>query len=335
MRTLGLVVVLIAVGCGPAAKHGGADDAIDAPSGTTPDAPACATSSSMATEAVRPVDIIWVIDNSGSMDAEEARVQNNMNAFATSIAASGVDYHVIVIASTSNVNVPPPLGGSPQLLAVNVGIDSHNALEKVVSTYPTYKAFLRPSSVKHIVAVSDDESGWSKTMFESQLAALTGPGFGMDWRFHAVVAEALPINPSNHCFLLSAAVGATYIGLQQAHGGLFFSLCDTNWSPLFTALAQTVTQGLSLPCTFSLPTPPAGQTLDPTKINFVYTPATGPAVTIVNVGSSAGCNGGPGWYYDNAAAPTQIITCPATCSTLEADPSGKVEVQLGCNTVIL
>jgi hypothetical protein len=123
--------------------------------------------------------------------------------------------------------------------------------------------------------------------------------------------------------------------LQQAHNGLFFSLCDTNWSPLFTTLAQSVTQGLALPCTFGLPAPPAGQTLDPMKINVIYTPTSGTAITIGNVGSAAGCNGGPGWYYDHPLAPTQIITCPSTCTALEGDPSGKVDVQLGCNTVLL
>ena len=103
---------------------------------------------------------------------------------------------------------------------------------------------------------------------------------------------------------------------------------------LFAALAQSVTQGLSLPCTYALPTPPNGETLDPMKVNFVYTPTGGSPQTIVNVGSLAGCNGGPGWYYDNPSAPTQIIVCPATCSILEADGTGAVSVEFGCSTVI-
>ena len=78
----------------------------------------------------------------------------------------------------------------------------------------------------------------SKAHFETQLAALTAPGFGTDWRLHAVVAEAPPFDFTSHCFALAAAVGTTYINLQQAHNGLFYSLCDTNWTPLFTALAS-------------------------------------------------------------------------------------------------
>jgi hypothetical protein len=327
---------ILSTACGPSVRgHGDDDDTIDAANPPEVDAGTCAAESAMATEVLRPVDIIWVIDNSGSMDAEEQRIQDNINSFATSIANSGVDYHVIVITDTSHINVPPPLGGSPQFLAINVNIDSHNALQKVVETYPQYAAFLRADSVKHIVPVTDDESDWSRATYESQLAALTAPGFGTDWRNHAVVAEDPPWAFGSHCFALSAAVGQIYLDLRVAHNGLFFSLCDTDWTPLFAALAQSVTSGLALPCTFGLPTPPGGQTLDPNKVNFVYTPTGGVPTTIVNVGNLAGCNGGPGWYYDDPVNPTQIIVCPATCTTLEGDPTGKVDVEFGCSTVVL
>jgi hypothetical protein len=336
MKRYGFVLAWVVVAaCGPTPHHGpGGDVTTDAPpTGGDSDAAICGAESATATEVTRPVDIIWVIDNSGSMSEEEARVQNNMNTFASSIASSGVDYHVIVIADTSHITVPAPLGGSPQFLGLNINIDSHNALQKLVESYPMYQAFLRPTSVKHIVVVSDDESGWSQAMAESSIAALTGPGFGTDWRLHAIVAEAPPYDFNSHCFTLSAAVGSIYIHLQQAHMGQFYSLCDTNWSPLFTALAQSVTQGLALPCTYALPTPPNGQTLDPTKVNFVYTPTGGAPMTIVNVGSAAGCNGGPGWYYDDPANPMQIIVCPTTCTALQHDATGQVSVEFGCGTV--
>ncbi len=334
MRNAWAVVAMIMLGCGPSASRPpGTGDPVDGATGPIVDAAACATETAAASTVIRPVDIIWVIDNSGSMDAEEARVQSNMNGFASSIAASGTDYHVIVINDTSHVNVPPPLGGSPELLNVNVNIDSHNALENLVAAYPTYQSFLRPTSVKHIVVVSDDESGWSKATFESQLGALTAPGFGTGWRLHAVVAESPPYI-QGHCFLLSAAAGSTYISLQTAHNGTFFSLCETNWSPLFATLAQSVTQGLALPCTFSIPAPTSGQSIDPTHVNFVYTPTNGQPQTIANARPAARCNGGPGPYYDNPAPPTEILTCPATCSTLGSDPGGTVSVQFGCATVI-
>jgi hypothetical protein len=339
MQRIGAAVICLLIGaCGPSAP--GDDDGDDDPSGIDanpngdPDAGACVADEYQAVEALRPVDILWVIDNSGSMDEEEARVQDNMNGFAASIAASGVDYHVIVITDTSHISVPPPLGGSPELLQVNQNIDSHDALERTVTTYGSYQSFLRASSIKHIVTVTDDESDWSQATFEGQLALLTAPGFGTEWKLHAVVAEDPPWDFMSHCFQLAAAVGDTYMDLQQDHGGLFYSLCDTDWSPLFTTLSQTVVQDLGLPCTYDIPDPPNGQTLDPTRVNFVYTPTSGSPVTIPNVGDLAGCNGGDGWYYDNPAMPTQIIVCPATCTTLEGDATGEVAIELGCATII-
>jgi hypothetical protein len=278
------------------------------------------------------VDIIWVIDNSGSMDEEEQRIQDNMNAFAAAIGAQSIDYHVIVIANTSHVNVPPPLNPSAHFLGINQQIESHDALQKLVELYPMYQSFLRPLSVKHIVVVTDDESDWSQATFEQQLAALTAPGFGTGWRFHAIVAEAPPWDFTSHCFLLAADIGQTYIDLQQAHNGVFFSLCDTNWSPLFTTLSEQVSQGLELPCTYAIPPPPMGQVLDPSRVNFVHTPPSGTPVTIPNVGSMAGCTG-QGWYHDDPAAPTAIIVCPQTCSTLMT-VGGEVDVAFGCGTII-
>jgi hypothetical protein len=78
-----------------------------------------------------------------------------------------------------------------------------------------------------------------------------------------------------------------------------------------------------------------GQALDPMRVNFVYTPSGGTPTTIPNVGTAAGCGGNPGWYYDDPAAPTRIITCPATCTALEGDATGSVSVEYGCSTVIL
>jgi hypothetical protein len=349
MRRLAWLCVVVAIGCGPSATgaddddddgDGGGPGTPDAPPGTPdgsnpniPDAPPCVATEVSAEEAVRPVDIIWVIDNSGSMDEEEDRVQNNMNSFASSIAASGADYHVIVITDVSHITVPPPLGGSPQLLQVNQSIGSNNALQLTVQTYPMWQSFLRANSVKHFVVVTDDESDWSQSQFETQLAGLTAPGFPDGFKFHAIVAEDPPWDFTSHCFTLAADIGQTYIDLQNSHMGLFFSLCDSDWSPLWPALAAEVTEGLALPCVYDIPDPGMGMEIDPGAVNFIYTPSGGSPQTIPNVGDMNGCTG-QGWYYDNPAAPTQIITCPATCNTLTGDPTGSVEVAFGCATVI-
>jgi hypothetical protein len=347
-RAWALAVACIGVvGCNPSngyrghGQDGGMNGSPDLahPQGGGDDAGACTTTDVAAASVKLPVDIIWVIDNSGSMSEEEGYVQTNMNSFASAIAASGVDYHVVVISDTGHINVPPPLGGSPQLMAINQSVDSHNAFRQILATYPQWQSFLRPSATKHIVVVSDDESDLDAASFKTMMAALTNPGFPAGFTLHAIVAESLgftlTIPPvADHCLGKAAAVGTTYLALQVQTGGVFSSLCDTNWAPVFTALSTAVTQGLALPCNFGIPPPPAGQQLDFGQVNLVYTPTGGAASTVPQVANVGACGPAGGWYYDNPSQPTQLIACPTTCAAFTADSTGMVAVAFGCATVI-
>lgn len=71
--------------------------------GTTPalnEENACEAVSSQAEGTQRPMDIIVVIDNSGSMDDEIAAVERNINVnFAAILDASGIDYRVIMVSA--------------------------------------------------------------------------------------------------------------------------------------------------------------------------------------------------------------------------------------------
>ena len=66
-----------------------------------------------------------------------------------------------------------------------------------------------------------------------------------------------------------------------------------------------------------------------------FTSGTGTSTTVGHTSSSAACAQG-GWYYDidpSVGTPTQIIACPSTCTTFNADISGHVEIVLGCATI--
>jgi hypothetical protein len=90
-----------------------------------------------------------------------------------------------------------------------------------------------------------------------------------------------------------------------------------------------------LGCTYQIPLPTMGNP-DFQAVNVIYTPGGGGMPqTLPYVGSQAQCPAtGNGWYYDNAANPTQIILCSATCSVVAADTAGSVSIELGCATVI-
>jgi hypothetical protein len=78
---------------------------------------ACANGLLEAQVEKRPADIIVAIDNSGSMTEEILAVEQNIAVnFANIIAASGVDYRVIMVTehgpSLMEVCIGPPLGGT-------------------------------------------------------------------------------------------------------------------------------------------------------------------------------------------------------------------------------
>ncbi|MCZ7681451.1 MAG: hypothetical protein M5U28_22715 [Sandaracinaceae bacterium] len=119
----------------------------------------CTRDVTQAETRARPVDIIWIIDNSGSMDGEARIVQDNINNFAMAIGASGIDYHVVVMTSMGFVSVPPPLGtDATRFRFANVDVQSNDGLVDLVDNFSAYSDFLRPEAITHFIAVTDDES---------------------------------------------------------------------------------------------------------------------------------------------------------------------------------
>ena len=94
-------------------------------------------------------------------------------------------------------------------------------------------------------------------------------------------------------------------------------------------------RGAALGCTYAIPKPAMG-TLDYSLVNVQYTPGGGgPSITIPKVDGKSSCPGtGDAWFYDNAAAPTQILLCDSTCKTVSADAKGQIDILLGCQTVL-
>ena len=78
----------------------------------------CAEVEVEATLTRAPADIIFVIDNSGSMSDEISEVQDQINDnFASIIEDSGLDFRVIMVSRYGEVNVP--IGGSANPICVS------------------------------------------------------------------------------------------------------------------------------------------------------------------------------------------------------------------------
>lgn len=90
-------------------------------------------------------------------------------------------------------------------------------------------------------------------------------------------------------------------------------------------------RGQALPCDYAIPKKVADGEFEVTEVNVVVT-YSGKEPAFLKQVTSCGANGG--WHYDDPAAPTRIVLCPATCAKLHSDFQAKIEIALGCETII-
>ena len=302
------------------------------------DGEACASVSENANFVEVPADIIFIVDNSGSMDAEAGFVQAEMNGFSAQISNSGIDHHVVLLSSYpgdgNGICIDPPLGGGgcnnddnnlPVYRHVDERIGSSNALSKLIQFHNEWAPSIRPDSVKHIVVVSDDESNISANSFNNQFLALD-PSYD-PYIFHAIVC---PYDCPE-----SADVGDRYMDLVDSTGGVLGDLCLQDFQTVFDELADAVIQGVPVSCQFDIPEPPMGMNLDPNLVNVELDDGNNNTQEIPRVTDLADCMNYPdGWYYDDPVNPMQIFLCPQTCETAQSYPMGSVNVLFGCETIV-
>jgi len=107
----------------------------------------------------------------------------------------------------------------------------------------------------------------------------------------------------------------------------------------FLAALDSVRGSALLACELQVPPGDGASALDYFQVNLQMSPPSGDSKQLVYVQSAAGCSGAPGvgWYYDvdpAAQAPTKIIVCPDVCSSFQASPGAKINLQIGCKTII-
>lgn len=207
------------------------------------------------------VDIMWIIDNSGSMLEEQTQLAQNFPAFMPYILGSGLDYHIGVVSTDMNANKESgklvaadnhdrwitndsddPTGMFEQMATLGTGGSStecgreagYTALELLGTT--DNAGFLRDDRTTgiHVIVVSDEPD-------LSNTAVITKPEF-IDWMnglrpeepelatFSSIVnppEDSGPLNPS----------GIDYITLTQGIGGILWPIHTDSWISVLEQLA--------------------------------------------------------------------------------------------------
>lgn len=210
----------------PDSDGDGVNDGDEIVLGTDPNVvdEACAQDEAAAVSINKPVDIIFVIDNSGSMSAEILGVQENINTnFAQIIGNSGIDYRIIMLAQHGDYDGPEsicissplsghscePIPAQPTFTATfkhySAEIGSHDSFQRILGGYNNadtpddfglapngWSEFLRDGAFKVFVEFTDDAAeNMTAAEFDAALLAIDPSQFGTaaerNYIFHSVV----------------------------------------------------------------------------------------------------------------------------------------------------
>jgi hypothetical protein len=285
----------------------------------------CGALSLLAENRLRPVHVVWALDDSASMADEILAVQDNLNAFADAIRTSGIEVRIVLIGH--GACVPAPLGSGvcpndsrpPEYLRVDVGVGGGDGLRNIIQVYPQYQNWLESSWQPYLGVISDSNSS---TMSASEFAAaIASLGAELDgWKFAGVVC-------TRTCSACSTAA-TVYPELATQTAGTAGDLCGLRNA--LSSLASSIVAGAKLACFWDLPPPPTGTQLDPALINVQYVLDGQPPEQVPMVGGASACGSESGWYYDNPTSPTRFYFCPASCRAVESALDASVEVLFGC-----
>ncbi len=228
------------------------------------------------------VDVLWVIDNSGSMSQEQEKVAVNFDAFTQFFMNSGLDWHIGAITtdcgtlddgSGQSTGLDPDCGklisvaGYPfvseeapradllfsQLVRAGAGgsgdemglLATWRALVPITpSVQQANRGFLRKNAGLHIIVVSDEPDSSPSSEFSMsefvdyvkyQLKPVGPGGEGPAVTFSSIVGPK-----ARGCVSSDgsgdAAAGIQYIDATNQIGGIFASICTTDWYPVLEAL---------------------------------------------------------------------------------------------------
>ncbi|MEJ7729747.1 MAG: vWA domain-containing protein [Polyangiaceae bacterium] len=306
----------ISVGVGGGSGVGGAD--------------VCDETESLATQ--KQLDVIVLQDRSGSMSGP--RWDGSVNAlksFANDPASAGINLGIVyfpAVNGTDECNVPDykdviafgtlpqnapafvqsldatePGGGTPMSAGLEGALYAATAMQ---DQNPEHKVI--------VVLASDGEPGSCIT----DVATIA-----------SLAESAYNYNGVQTYGIFIAGNKATLDAITMAGGtGPAFDV-SANIQAFADKMAGIRADAIG--CEVTIPDPPQGEEFDKDLVNVKYTAGgQGAPSTLPKKTSKADCGAGAGWYYDNEQKPTEIIFCPASCQTVQADVEAKINVAFGC-----
>jgi len=210
-------------------------------------------------------DVLFVVDNSGSMSEEQGHLASNAQTFISVAAQQNTDYHIAVVTTDmDDKNQSGKFVGSPKIITPSTmnpgstlantvgklgtnGSGDENPLEAMYSALsdplindPMWNGgFLRQDAKLAVIVVSDEDDSSSGTVdfYTDFLLNIKGPHNGSLVSLSGIVGDPPPAQNnmgSSGCSSSDgdAVTGARVIEVQNRTGGKFRSICSNNWGQI-------------------------------------------------------------------------------------------------------
>jgi hypothetical protein len=296
-----------------------------------------------------PVDLLAVLDGSGSMDEATAsgvskwyatkaafqdflqRAPQGMGFGLSLFPATGDDSASCSSAHYRDAALPiqdvtqmagsalaqleavKPHGQTPTAPALTAALDLASAYA-IAHPERSVVVVLATDGLPTVCAPTDADA-----LATLAKEALNGPGHV---RTLVVASRTLVAADSSGFQLIAAAGGTERAVMIDPRGDFSRQLGD----------ALDATAERQVACDLALPEPPAGKRLDYDTVNVLL--EGDERVTLPRVSGPSSCGAAGGWYYDvdpTLGAPSRLNVCEAACDRTSA---AKLRVELGCRTVV-
>lgn len=202
------------------------------------------------------VDVLFVVDNSCSMDEEQSSLGSNFPAMLSWFIGSGLDYHVGVVST--DMNDPLQAGRlrtvddrrwidetteAPEVLfsdMVQMGTAGHYQEKGRAAAYTAIEllsstdnlGFVRPGAAMHITVVSDENDDSS----DSPITRDEWINYLQTFRVGAqMVSFSSIVGPLTGCPYIGSP-GTEYISVTEAVGGVIWPICADDWTEVLDEL---------------------------------------------------------------------------------------------------
>lgn len=176
------------------------------------------------------VDILWLIDTSGSMTEETANVKKNFGSLLSNLSRQ-TRAKLTLVAHENAIKLPGDALSSGHV-QINQTVSSTNALVIAKSLLNAGTVQLRDGARLVLVVVTDDNA-----THVTDANFLQDLNNAVSQKKPAVFAFRGDVSKPN-CSV--ARKGVAYENLAQITGGQVFDICDFDWTPNFDKLVSSV-----------------------------------------------------------------------------------------------